>query len=314
MALRSVQPIPEINRHLLLKPHLLKPTLTLNLGLRYECSQPIREVNNLYGNFDPNSTYGIVQQGQPGVGNTLWKPNRKNFAPRLGFAWDTNGKGITVLRGGVSIMYSEPVSRYFMDNAPPNGSLGNISKDPSGACSGVLHCPTNLCFGGGTRGHTFGGSIDFGAPTLLPSVLNWNGVLFPQGGLACTTTSQCRSAFLWAQCTAVAPDPGTLGKAGCYVAGKSVMVPPLNGTYGTMGRNIFRDTGFADMDFSVFKDFTFKERFNTEFRVEVFNVLITQIMPIRTAHRTHTLEAATRAAPALSAADAPLPTLRPETR
>jgi outer membrane receptor protein involved in Fe transport len=32
----------------------IKPRLMLNLGLRYEYAAPIREVNNLLGNFDPN--------------------------------------------------------------------------------------------------------------------------------------------------------------------------------------------------------------------------------------------------------------------
>jgi hypothetical protein len=80
---------------------------------------------------------------------------------------------------------------------------------------------------------------------------------------------------MWAQCTAVAPDPstgGTLDQGGCYVKGKSVMVPPKQGTFGTMGRNIFRDRGFKNVDFSVFKDFRFKERVGAEFRVEFFNV------------------------------------------
>ena len=80
---------------------------------------------------------------------------------------------------------------------------------------------------------------------------------------------------MWAQCRAVAPDPspgGTLESAGCFVKGKSVMVPPKNGAYGTMGRNIFRDTGFKNVDFSVFKQFKFKERYNAQFRVEFFNV------------------------------------------
>jgi hypothetical protein len=78
----------------------IKPRLMLNLGLRYEYNQPLREVNNLLGNFDPNSSTGIVQQGQPGVGPTLWKPDHKDFSPRVGFAWDVTGKGTTVLRGG----------------------------------------------------------------------------------------------------------------------------------------------------------------------------------------------------------------------
>jgi hypothetical protein len=39
-----------------------------------------------------------------------------------------------------------------------------------------------------------------------------------------------------------------------------------------MPRNIFRDSGFKNMDFSIFKNFKFKERYSAQFRVEVFNV------------------------------------------
>jgi hypothetical protein len=50
------------------------------------------------------------------------------------------------------------------------------------------------------------------------------------------------------------------------------MVPAKLGTYGTMGRNIFRDKGFRNVDFSVFKTFTFRERYSAQFRVELFNI------------------------------------------
>jgi hypothetical protein len=85
--------------------------------------------------------------------------------------------------------------------------------------------------------------------------------------------SPSQSAAMWAQCTAAAPDQSTLAAAGCYVKGKSVMVPNAAGSYGTMGRNIFRDAGFKNVDFSVFKTFTIKERFNATFRAELFNFL-----------------------------------------
>jgi hypothetical protein len=68
---------------------------------------------------------------------------------------------------------------------------------------------------------------------------------------------------MWNQCKALAHDSspgGTLDTGGCYVKGNSVMVPPKRGTFGTMGRNILRDQGFKNVDFSVFKDFRFKER------------------------------------------------------
>jgi hypothetical protein len=40
-----------------------------------------------------------------------------------------------------------------------------------------------------------------------------------------------------------------------------------------MPRNIFRDTGFRNWDFSIFKTFTVKERYGAQFRFEVFNLL-----------------------------------------
>jgi len=39
-----------------------------------------------------------------------------------------------------------------------------------------------------------------------------------------------------------------------------------------MGRNIFRDSGFKNLDLSVFKNFTFKERYTAQLRLEVFNI------------------------------------------
>jgi hypothetical protein len=81
-----------------------------------------------------------------------------------------------------------------------------------------------------------------------------------------------QSAAMWGQCVAASPDKSTLAQGGCYVAGSSVIVPPKLGTFGTMGRNLFRDSGFKNLDFSLFKDFKFKERFNAQFRVEMFNV------------------------------------------
>ena len=66
--------------------------LTLNFGVRYEYSSVIKEAHNLLGNFDPNSATGLIQAGIGGVSGP-YNPDHKNFAPRLGFAWDVNGKG-----------------------------------------------------------------------------------------------------------------------------------------------------------------------------------------------------------------------------
>lgn len=47
---------------------------------------------------------------------------------------------------------------------------------------------------------------------------------------------------------------------------------PAPGTFGTLGRNALRGPGFADVDFSVFKDFPITERVKAQFRVELFNI------------------------------------------
>jgi hypothetical protein len=64
----------------------------------------------------------------------------------------------------------------------------------------------------------------------------------------------------------------SLNAFGCYAKGASVMIPPAFGTFGTMGRNIFRDTGFRNVDFSVAKNFKWGESFAAQFRVEFFNL------------------------------------------
>jgi hypothetical protein len=482
------------------------PKLTVNLGLRYAYVSPMKEANNLLGSFDP--TLGMLQQGQSALGDTLWKPDHRDWSPRLGFAYDVGGKGTTVVRGGFGKIYSIFTPAQFMQSPFSNFKNGTIAAVPTGACQTPVIIGTPCT-------NTFGGTIQLGTASIPKSALNWNGVVFPQGaGIACTAKSQCdltvvdpnlktpymlnwnfgiqhafsnnlsleigyvgthgdnltgfvdlnqidpatglrpyavqfpylrfitqttndarsnyhslqttltkrlshglnftagytyghgldngslnrfgnlpqdsrnpaaeygnsdtdirhrltltatylipgkkgygqlldgwklntivtlqsglpwlvqdqgndfsgtsefadrwnffgnpddfrsgsnslpycthagfqgcsvtngatgdttyfspsESTAMWAQCTAVAPDPlpgGTLDTGGCYVKGKSVMVPPKQGSFGTMGRNIFRDRGFKNVDFSVFKDFRFRERIGAEFRVELFNV------------------------------------------
>jgi hypothetical protein len=60
---------------------------------------------------------------------------------------------------------------------------------------------------------------------------------------------------------------------GCYSKGGSAMIPPALGTFGTMGRNTFRDSGFRDWDLSVTKRWKFGERLTSQFRAEFFNIL-----------------------------------------
>ena len=94
----------------------------------------------------------------------------------------------------------------------------------------------------------------------------------------------CSTAVPQACLTAAAAEPagpgGTTGTAqlnsiGCYMAGSSVIVPPAQGTFGSMQRNELRGQAFENVDFSIFKDWKFKERLSAQFRAEFFNLFNT---------------------------------------
>jgi hypothetical protein len=139
-------------------------------------------------------------------------------------------------------------------------------------------------------GNNFSGAGDstdrwdfFGNPSDFKGTANGIPYCSGFGGtVTCTTydgqsqltslVSAAQTATYAANCVAKAPNASTLAAGGCYASGNSVMTPPVPGTFGTMGRNIFRDSGFKNLDLSVFKNFTFKERFTAQFRLEVFNV------------------------------------------
>jgi hypothetical protein len=158
------------------------PKLIVNLGLRYSFVTPLKEKNNLLGNFDP--TLGMVQQGQSSVGDTLWKTDHKDFSPRLGFAYDLSGKGTTVIRGGGSVIFSMFNPAQFLASSPNNFGGGTLAGVPTGGCKvpAIPTCPS---------GQTFGGTIDLGTPVIGASNLNWNGPVFSGAGVSCTSAKPC---------------------------------------------------------------------------------------------------------------------------
>jgi Carboxypeptidase regulatory-like domain/TonB dependent receptor len=103
------------------------------------------------------------------------------------------------------------------------------------------------------------------------------------GGQQAVQLSAAQSSEFFNACSAAAartdggvsngPTTTSLGSFGCYAQGHSVMIPPALGTFGTMRRNIFRDSGFRNWDLSVTKDWKFGEALTAQFRVEFFNVL-----------------------------------------
>ncbi len=155
----------------------IKPTLTLNLGLRYEINTVLKESNDQFGNFDP--ALGLVQ-----VGKQISSPyngDHNNFAPRFGVAWDVRGDGKTVVRAGVAVVYDQLAYDVFL--AQGSATTGTI---------GLGLVPTGALLTG-TNGVALPspGTIATASVSLPGAALNWNGSsvggasIFPTGQLQC---------------------------------------------------------------------------------------------------------------------------------
>ena len=147
-------------------------TVTLNIGLRYEFSSVPQEEHNLLGNFEPNVGLVQVKTGSNQI-PSLYNPDHTNFAPRFGLAWDTNGKGSTVIRGGVGLVYETVNWQSFIafNNAFGPGSV------PTGAAIDAA-------------GDTSGGTITTGNVSL-PFFLSPTPVSWDAGQLYGSPTVNC---------------------------------------------------------------------------------------------------------------------------
>lgn len=79
------------------------PHLTLNLGARYEFATPQYERDNILANFDLQTQKLAVAKAGSLEDRAQVKLDRKNLAPRFGFAW--SGVPKFVIRGGYGISY-----------------------------------------------------------------------------------------------------------------------------------------------------------------------------------------------------------------
>jgi hypothetical protein len=123
------------------------PKLTINLGLRYEYNSPQYDIHNeIIGFFGPNAQStvfpaappGILYPGDPGTPNrALVYPDKNNFAPRVGFAWDVMGNAKLVVRGGGGIFYDieDGALNLQFGGQPPFGSVSNLNFQPSDVSS-----------------------------------------------------------------------------------------------------------------------------------------------------------------------------------
>ncbi len=149
----------------------VRPTLTVNLGLRYNYLTALRDAHGGLASFDPS--LGLIQQGVNGI-DTVYNADPNDWAPRLGFAWNP-GSGRTVVRGGFNIMYSRidlfsMLSQVGLNNALTTGLAANV-----------------------TQGLIPNGTVNAGVVSYGNSQLNLSGTgtIFPTGTLTCTADAPC---------------------------------------------------------------------------------------------------------------------------
>jgi hypothetical protein len=105
------------------------PKLTVNLGLRYQYDQSFRETHNGLAFFNPYS----VEWEQFGVNAppTPFDPSKKQFGPRVGFAWNAL-KGF-VVRGGYGIMFPGTIGHGRAGDGEPGPNLRANTPIPAGS-------------------------------------------------------------------------------------------------------------------------------------------------------------------------------------
>jgi hypothetical protein len=120
--------------------------LTLNLGARYEYVSPWKERLNQFTVVDPSDAAGrlliagtsrafvpgsgVIDTGGPAISNTILRPDRNNWAPRVGFAWRPLAQ--SVVRGGYGIFFDvqEGNEAQFLRFNPPFFFIQNLGSDP----------------------------------------------------------------------------------------------------------------------------------------------------------------------------------------
>ena len=102
--------------------------LNINFGLRWEYFGPLHNDSKDLAVFIPGKGTRFQGNGISGI----FPPDKNNFAPRFGFAYQPTSKNDLVVRGGIGVFYDQINMNPFLDYRPPNSAADGLQDNPAG--------------------------------------------------------------------------------------------------------------------------------------------------------------------------------------
>jgi hypothetical protein len=157
-----------------------RPNLSFNLGLRYEYNGPYTEAKNQIANLDvaPGLTSAaVVLPGQSGPFDgtfpaSLVRPDRNNFAPRVGIAWKPQKQ--MVVRAGYGINYNLAQYGTMIQNFAFQPPFANTATNSTDVTSLLGANPLKLTSGFPPVGNTVTNNFGVNPNYRLGYVQIWN--------------------------------------------------------------------------------------------------------------------------------------------
>jgi Carboxypeptidase regulatory-like domain len=119
----------------------VRPRLTLTAGLRWEYfgvphspdNERLLDSNLFFADIPGLTSFQQVTIAQFQQTDQFYRPDYKNFAPRVGFAWDIFGNGRTVFRGGYGLFYDRNFGNAVFNviQNPPNYAVLQLQAPPA---------------------------------------------------------------------------------------------------------------------------------------------------------------------------------------
>lgn len=108
----------------------VRSNVTVNVGLRYEFATPVSAAHGRTATL-PTLTSPTIRTG----GSYFQNPTLRNFAPRVGIAWDPTGSGKTSIRAGYGIydILPLPYVLYNRSHSAPFYLQGQVTSPPASA-------------------------------------------------------------------------------------------------------------------------------------------------------------------------------------